>query len=45
MQVNPQLPPAHEAVAFDTPVVHFLAHAPQLFGSVCSLTHDPLQFD
>lgn len=43
--MNPQVPLLHDAVALPTLVVHFFPHAPQLFVSVCSSTHDPLQFD
>jgi hypothetical protein len=45
LHVKPQAPAVQEAEALLTLVVHFLPHDPQLFGSVDSLTHAPLQLE
>jgi hypothetical protein len=45
LQAKPQVPAEHVGLAFATPVVHTKdpPQPPQLFGSVCSLTHPPAQ--
>jgi hypothetical protein len=45
LQAKPLVLFEHTAVALPTLVVHFVPHAPQLFGSPpVRSTHDPLQF-
>jgi hypothetical protein len=44
LQAKPHVLVEHVGVAFPTLVVHLFPHAPQLFRSLVSSTHEPPQF-
>jgi len=40
LHVNPQVPPDEHVAVPPVTAGHWVAHAPQCFGSVCSFTHE-----
>ena len=40
LHANPHVPPAEHVAVPPATAAHWVAHAPQCFGSVCSFTHE-----